>query len=236
MSQKPYQDLLSIVTKKVFALLVFVFVSGAYQANGQLNIKMGYTMNYGQNEVNNKLFDNYNKNNLWLSEEFKPLRFLNGIQAGIRYKQEFVGIDVYYERIFGDRGSSGINLEGVAKTNELKYAFSRFGIGLELYNKYFGVGANTYYETLSIKSQITELESDQKIVSDGNFGNKLYLIFNSIGNDRVSVSLQPYAMLPWTSSNLFNLETHLRIPSNLITYNQSNFQYGISLILYNGPQ
>lgn len=218
-----------------FLIVSFLIVKGEL-AYGQLNLKMGYTLNYTQSNVNNNLLDAYNSNNKWLSQEFKNLRFLNGIHAGLRYKKDFIAIDLHWERVFSEKESFGVNQSGNAVSNELNYSFNRYGLGLELYNNFFGLGANTYYEQFNLKSPISGLDSDEKIITEGNFGNKVYLIFTSIGNERISVSLQPFAMIPWTESNLFNLETHLGLPSNQNTYNQRDIHFGISLIFYNGPQ
>jgi hypothetical protein len=225
----------AIAQSKIF-LTIVLFSLTCNSLSSQLNIKMGYTLDYGSHETNNLILDAYNSNNQWLSQEFKPVRLLNGLQAGLRYKKDFMAFDVSFERVFGGKESFGINNNGVSVSNELKYTLSRYALGLEVYNNMLGIGANVYHEIYTIKSPISGIDSDEKITSDGNFGNKIYLIFSSQGNGRISVSLQPFVMIPWSDSNLFNLNTYLGNDNNLQSYNQRNLQFGISLIFYNGPQ
>ena len=64
---------------------------------GQLNLKIGYNLNYSTYPINNALLENFNSEREWLSEKFKPLHISNALVVGARLKSEFVGLDVTWE-------------------------------------------------------------------------------------------------------------------------------------------
>ena len=217
----------------VFGFFAFILPN---QSSAQLNIKIGYSLNYSPSLVNNDILSSYDNERPWLNKTMGELHFLNGLQAGLRYRIEMLAFDLSWERVSKEKTANGINPVGQTHYTELKYNFNRYSAGIELGKGVFAFGTNVYMEDFKIKSPLSGIEGDENVIKDYNFGNKVYLNFATNTHKLHSISLQPFVLIPWSPVNLFNLENHLNTEAGLRTYNQWNFHYGISIVFYNGPQ
>ncbi len=216
-------------------LLAIYFLSTTYSFS-QLNLKVGYTLDYSQYSINNRIFQDYNESNPWLTSSFNRVHFSHGVQFGVRLKKDFIALDLNWERVRNDKKAIGISDGGIQLSKELNYTLNRFSAGVEAYNKFFGLGANINYSQFSIKSPSASNIGDKDIVKSTDFGNKVYLILSTPGLNTVSFSIQPFIQIPWTGPNLFDLNNFLGNAPRLKSYNQNNLHFGLSLIFYNGPQ
>lgn len=219
----------------IIMVFAVIFCLNASNVAAQLNLKVGYNLNYSSFQTYNKVLQEFNDKNPWLSQDFKDLRLLNGLQIGARVRGEYVGMDLTWERSAASRKIAGQDPDGLDYVSELNFKWDRASMGLETYYEYFGLGASIYWERLGISRPITSIESNEQILTDNRIGNKIYLIFSTIGVDRVSLSLQPYVAIPWSHYNLGALATHLDISTQegLI---QENLHFGFSFVFYNGRQ
>lgn len=223
-----------ITVRFIFAALIsiFLFLQCGY---GQLNIKVGYNLNYSSLESHNHIFSEFNTARPWLTSEFKDIHFSSGLQVGLRYRIDNIALDLTWDRATNERIADGITPAGSDFSKELMYINNRIGLGLESYNKYFGIGANVNYDILQINSTQPNSESSKSIMQNERFASKVYLIFTSIGSDIIAISLQPYVAIPWSHFNLSTLARHLEVLSNEGNI-QNNLHFGFSLVFYNGPQ
>ena len=222
------------IAKQVSTMLTLIVLLVS-SIEGQLNIKIGYSLDYSKYSINNAILNSYNESFPSLTQSFRDVHFSNGLQLGLRVKSQYLAIDANWERVSNEKTAKGINGSGAFSSN-LDYTLNRYAIGLEAYPAYFGIGTNVYYQQISISSIDNDSDFKEKILKDGDFGSKVYLIFSVPGTNLMSFSLQPYVMIPWTATNYFDLNNHLNQPSALTTFNQRNIHLGLSLIFYNGPQ
>lgn len=218
-----------------YSIIAF-FLTIAFSLDAQINIKVGYTLDFNSSSVVNNIQNAYNRKNTWLSKEFRNANISNGIVLGVRYKFENIALDIGVERVTASRTSEGINPENRSNTTDLFYRFNRVFAGLEVFNDYIGLGANLTYEQFQIRSELNNSNFRQKLLTSGDWGNKVYLIIPLPGNNNMGLSIQPYAQIPWTGSSVFGLQQFLGNPSNLNSFRQRNTHFGISLIIYNGKQ
>ncbi|WP_235290782.1 hypothetical protein [Portibacter lacus] len=212
-----------------------IFCINLSPAYGQLNLKIGYNLDYSAYSGNNEILSSYNTANPTLADPFKDLHFFNGLQLGLRLRGEYVGMDFTWERSSAKKFANGIDVNEVLVSKELDYTANKFALGLESYNKYFGIGANVYWEKLNIASPIENFESSVRVFNNDRLGNRVYLILVAPGSDRLSISLQPYISIPWSHYNLGSLAQNLGVSTKNGAI-QENLHFGFSIVFYNGPQ
>lgn len=215
-------------------LVTVIFCAGFISMQAQFNLKIAYTLDYINHQPLNQIFSDYNAVNPWLDKQLSNLNFSNGVQFGFRYKSNFVALDGHWERMKNSKEISGNSPDGITINKELDILFNRFSLGLEGFNKYFGVGANVNYLLTSVNEDSND--NTVNILKDNTFGNKVYLIFSSTGRNNMSMSIQPYVQIPWNAINYTALNSYLLgNMSNPIGIGR-NYHAGISLVFYNGPQ
>ena len=220
---------------KQLSAIFTLFVLLVSSVQGQLNIKIGYSLDYSKYTINNAILKSYNESYSSLTENFRDVHFSNGLQLGLRFKSQFLALDANWERVSNEKSAKGINGSKAFTTN-LDYALNRYSIGIEACPSQIGIGTNVYYQQITINSIDNDSDLKEKILRDGDFGSKVYLIFSAPGTNLMSFSLQPYLMIPWTATNYFDLNDYLNQPSSLTTFNQRNIHFGLSIIFYNGKQ
>lgn len=218
-----------------YSVLIALLFLTYHSSNAQLNLKIGYTLDYVNLDVNDQIFADYNASQSDLTTSFSNIRFSNGIHFGLRLRNEFLGFDLNWERVQNDKAAVGTNADGNFNL-ELDYKFNRFSSGIECYYEAVGLGLNINYQQLTVNSSLNRAENI-RILRNGNWANKFYLIFSAPGTSTISLSLQPYVQIPWSSTSYFPVNEHLGLPSSpLNSFLDRNVHYGFSLIFYNGPQ
>lgn len=215
---------------KMYIFLIFGFLAFLLPKKvlSQINIKVGYTLDYSDYTQTNIILNEFNRTSADDLQKFKPFHFNHGLQLGIRLKKENLAFDFGVERISATRTGASNNA-----SYEIKNRINRILAGLELHGKLTGLGVNFYYEQF----RYIDADASSKIISsDGDFGNKVYLIYKLPGSKNLSLNIQPYVMLPWTASNVFGIHEYLKNEASLTSYNQRNIHYGISFLFYNGKK
>jgi hypothetical protein len=218
---------------KIAFMLLFVVLSS--KVSSQVNIKIGYNLDYSSFQSHNALLKSYNESNSWLTQEFNNVGFLNGVQIGARLRNEFAGIDISWERTAAERNASGVNPSNLTVNQNLAYKLNRYSVGFEVYPKIVGIGANISYERFSISNSVDGLEAKNQILKEDRFSNRFYLIFTASGTERLGISLQPYVSIPWSHYNISPLKSYLDVRTDQHNI-QQNLHFGFSLVFYNGPQ
>lgn len=203
--------------------------------NAQFNFKIAYNLDYSTFASHNALMEQYHEANPWLTTKFGKVTFLNGLHLGARVRNEFLGIDLTWERSTAQRNASGINFSDVTIDQELDYRLNKFSLAFETYSKFVGVGANVTWERFTLSNTVARLDSKNTILTDDRLGNRLYLIFQTKGTERLGLSLQPYLYLPWSHYNISPLASFLDVKSDEFNI-QKNLHFGLSLVFYNGRQ
>ncbi|WP_235297288.1 hypothetical protein [Portibacter marinus] len=216
-------------------ILLLSFLLNQNKVSGQLNVRIGYNLDYASYNVHNQIIEQFNSERPWLNEKFKPLRFSNALQFGARIRRSFVGWDLNFERSKIERSASG-NMPGSGNfSKSIDYVTYRLGTGIEFYGNVFGLGANIYFERFNISTSVDNAEITENTFRNDRLGSKIYFIATSTGTERLSISLQPYVAIPFTAYDLNPLATSLNL-TNYGSARQRNLHFGVSLVFYNGPQ
>lgn len=227
-----------------YSLLLFLFTP--YVLLAQLNIKVGYTGGFTKAPVLNKVIDDFNekfvsKHNGKLSDALDEVRSLHGLEVGLRYRLNKVGMELTWHNmsdksdVFGTL-NGGINFQDKWFTSLTEYSF-----GLENYIGNFGYGASVGYRAVSIKTDIVGApRKKQSVTSEEGLASKFYLLFQYPG-DKVGIAFKPYVQFPLKNIdiNSFDQELNLQLDESYISVSplqERFFMYGISIVLYNGKQ
>ena len=183
----------------------------------------------------NKIVTQYNTENDFLKDTLDHLNFLHGIQVGVRYKFKSMGIELDYESISGS--SSAI---GDAVNQDLNMNSNGYSLGLENYFGVWGYGGTISYGTTKFDVNIPGSSEKELLLSEDRWSSKFYILLG-IKSRTVGLTLKPYYQIPWGNEiNLGNVQDRLitneslKIPVDQL--NTSFDTFGLTIILYNGPQ
>ncbi len=206
---------------------------------GQFNIKIGYSFNILSASENNALLDAFNMtkgNEIDLEIPFSNLNSMHGIHLGSRFLLgNSNAFEFTWENMSRKRQAVGENQDGSLFQTELFYSFNQYMIGYQSYFGNWGLGSGFGYNNVSVRDRIANSDFKNTIISDGQWIARINLSLNFGQNENVSLSLQPFVQFPITSISLDPLASELNVEST-DTINESFFNYGVSLIFYNGRQ
>ncbi len=232
---------------KIYSLLVVLLLIGITSANGQFNIKVGYTGGFMKAPVLNDIVDRYNVKFGNADAPLEHFKSIHGLELGLRYRLNKVGFEVSWSSMT-DR-SSVLGKPSVGpSTNALfsdKYFLSltEFSFGLENYFGNIGYGASIGNRTVRMKTDITgSTKKKREILSESGISTKFYLIFQYPG-DKVGIAFKPYFQVPLTGLNMsgFDKELNNELDGNDTFIPKDNQEekfsmFGFSIVLYNGRQ
>ena len=209
-----------------------VFLILAYSLNfsySQLNIKAGYIGMDGQFEATNALFQDYNTNNS-LDKTFKNLGYLQGIDIGLRYRINNLGLEAGWYNM----QSSKIEALGDGVNENWRISNSQFYLGLENYFGHLGFGASIGYNNIKYRRKI-ESSRDRSTKQSDNFLSTKFCLIITASSGKTGISIKPFYQPQWNSHNItdFNHTLNGTKPEGLSDYLKG---FGISIALYNGPQ
>lgn len=212
-------------------MLTFMFFIGGYS---QTNIVVGFNGGYTLASNNNNVLGAYNNINNNLTEEFKDLRSIYGIELGLTYRTGWTAVTMMYQNSRRKRTARGILDDDTVFENSLNYIMSSFAVGLELGPRNLNLGMTLGARNVNIKNRQVAAGDFRTIDKDWNLVSKFYLNIGARGNSNNSLALRPYFEFAWGGTDISNLNSSLIGIKPTIT-DRFNM-IGISLIFYNGPQ
>ncbi len=205
----------------------------------QFNIKVGYNGNYANLQKTTDIFNRYSSKFTSQNQELKPINFYHGIEFGARYKlSKNLGFDFGLSATKGKSKASDLSLiSSELKENEWKISQNSLYIGLENYFGFFGYGATIGYQQLKYKNKTNLITKDNEVLNQNVLNSRFCLIFE-FASDKNAFSFRPFVSINWQSYNVHNIELTLFPDSNLTStdFNEDLMVYGISFMIYNGPQ
>ena len=219
-------------------ILCLSMIGMAFPILGQTNIKVGYSFGYSNLEQTQTIFDRFNANNPQAEKTLKPVRFYNGIELGLRYKWQNFGLEATVSSTSGS--TEAINVfqsNGTLGKDEWSTSLLNLSIGLENYYGSFGYGATIGTQKLKYKTNLESGNDKKTIYDESVLNSKFYLIFE-LPSNLISFSLRPYISTTWKPYNIQDVELSIDPQSTIpkSEFDQDLIVYGISLLLYNGPQ
>lgn len=212
----------------------------------QLNIKIGYNGGFTSAPDYNGIVAQFNddfvsKYGGTLDAPLGDLKSLHGLEIGLRYRMNHVGIELSWDNI-SQRSSIYGGLAGGSRFSKQWFNnITEYSLGLENYFGYFGYGASMGYRTSRIKTDIDGAKRKKKtITTDHDFVSKFYLIFQ-FPSKTVGLAIKPYVAVPLGNHDItgFDSELNTLIDKSYQVESMTKerfFLYGVSIVLYNGKQ
>jgi hypothetical protein len=205
----------------------------------QFNIKVGYNGNYANLEKTTSIFDRFSSEYTSENQELKSINFFHGIEFGARYKlSKNFGFDFGLSATNGKSKASDLTpLSSELSEIEWKISQNSIYIGLENYFGIFGYGASIGYQKLKYKNKTNLISEDIEVLNQNALNSRFYLIFEFASNKN-AFSFRPFVSINWQSYNVYNIELTSFPDSNLMStdFKEDFMVYGISFMIYNGPQ
>ncbi len=222
-------------------IMLFIFAFGGISPlTAQFNIKIGYSLGYTTNQLDNEIIDRFNTSNANIENPMQSLRFLNGVMLGGRQRIGDVGICLAYENRFAKLESTGFDaLTGTTEFRNLYFRYLTYSIGLEGYaTEEFTIGASLDIGTIRYRVNSNEDSQRFTLLKDNNIATTIYFGVNLEGTETLTLSLQPFVQIPLANVNTFQLEQYLNpldsTSANPDDYASRYFNFGIKVIFYNG--
>ena len=216
---------------KISLVLLFLYT---HDLHAQLNLKIGYGFSYQNLEETNKIIQKYNEQNTWLTDKFKNIHYFQSLDVGLRYRWEFVGLELNWQKGFNRKKAKGFNpLTSANYTQTLSFTIDRYAVGYENYYRNFGIGASLDFNIYTIKAKINK-EEKQKINSDQNFSSQFHISYTFANNSAIKFMIKPYVQISWSQIDLTSFAQKLNQESELSPLMENPMSYGLMLIFYQG--
>lgn len=206
-------------------------------AQGQINLRVGYSLGFLEPETTNNLLENYNALSPWLDRPFEHIRLINGLTFGARYRLGPVGLEGFWSNKFLQRTSSGTNPGSNQFTSQqLNLSINSYSAGIQLYfTESLSIGGSADASRYQIRRTSNTNSARTTLVQEPFFSSHLYLSAELRANPQMIISFRPYAMIPWSQPDITPLEQGLQ-GSSTGPQPENLFHFGIMLVFYNGPQ
>lgn len=205
----------------------------------QFNIKVGYSFNSVNAGINNKILEEYNDLQRGLLDLEIPMAGLNsmhGVNLGARYLiTKNSAFEITWENKSRKRQAVGEYNDGSLFQTQLFYSFNQYLLGYQSLFSSFGIGSAIGYNSVGVKDRISTSDFKNTIVNEGQWIARFNMSYNFGSKSNVSLSLQPYVQFPIQSVDLGELADELEV-SHVNEKSDSFFNYGLSIIFYNGRQ
>jgi len=220
--------------KLKISLLTLFVVLFSFKGEAQLNFTVAFDGGYVLAPNNNQMLKNFNNvNSETVTDQFKSLKFMTGLELGFRYNVDFSAFTFGYSTMRRKRTANQIIEDDVLGT-ELNYSMGTYYLGVETGSSRVRLGTSIGRRSVKIKSTIGVTNDLEQIVKEANWISKFYMTFAARGNDISSIAIRPYFDFAWGGTNIRDAYDRLL---NQAPNVRDNFHViGLSIIFYNGPQ
>jgi hypothetical protein len=219
--------------KAIPGLLTVFFGLFSLPITAQLNLKTGYSISLVSDPVVNHLIDEQNQANSY-TKDLKQLEWMHGFDAGIRYKSGLHAFELTYGGAYRHlRGYLANPSGGNDLYDRVNFDVHSLGLGYQLAEGLFGLGAELQYQWYITKSElILPYESFKDVQTM--WATKVYLMLILGGSGDISLVISPYYIIPGGTYDAQPLQQFLETTPEA-KQNKWN-RLGISFIFYNGHQ
>jgi len=220
-----------------YTLAFVFFLSTINLGLAQFNIKIGYDYAYTQPNTHNQIIDQFNASNSFLNEftSFEKLNSMHGVLLGVRHRWSDVALNLEFTPLFRLREFKGFDPtseEEIFRKNF--YRFASYSAGLEFFINKISIGGSFDYNIFRVRSEQNDRRDRYISFQDEAFGSRFFVGINVMGNEQMSISLQPYVRIPWSKFDLTDFENAMGTDSNLDSNEEGMMIYGIRLVFNNG--
>lgn len=220
---------MSIRSKTLFILCLIFGTSLA----GQVNVKIGYNIGIPTLSNVDQLFSEFNPAGE-VVDPFGDLKFLHGIQLGVRYKLGNTAFEFGWESMNRDRTALAYQAAtDNFRTTEYNVSLGGFTLGMDSYFGRYGIGSTLLFQKLGVDRIIGN--NDLSLVNDRQLGLRLQFIWQVQNSEMVSLMIKPYYQFALGDYDVGRLASDLGLPTD-INVLESPRMFGLSLVFYNGRQ
>jgi len=219
------------------SILLMLFLSASLVCLAQFNVKVGYGFVYTPAPVNSDMIADFNrKNEMRLDREMTEVHFLSGIEVGLNYRFENLGIEFSYDNLTTDKDALGEDTtNGSIFTEKLYWGLSGYSLAIENIWGNFGYGIGLGRRKHKVQENIATTNEKRSIMQESINSTKVYAILHLGGNETISFQVRPFINIPWKSTNLSSVRENLEVGTSNDSM-EKFVTYGISFAFYNGPQ
>lgn len=231
----------------IFSICFLVLFGFSQNLEAQLNVKVGYGMSYTPAKVNDAIVSQFNVQNASrLENNMNEIHILHGLELGMRYQFDEVGVEFGWSSHASNSSASGEDVDGSLFQKELFYNFNALKLSIETYFGNKGIGFSMGRRTTVIKADIGASNIKKTLAKDHQFFLEAYWMINVKGGDFIGLSFKPFIQYPLDKFNfrsdeenpIVEYELHDFLEIDAPTQNISDRfpTIGLSLIFYNGWQ
>lgn len=215
------------------AIVLFFSIGTITGLYSQLNLKIGYNPTIGSFSGINEVLSAYEPDGFDVEKSFGSLRFVHGIQLGVRYKISQSAFELSWENISRDRTALSYS-----PTNdtflERKYNFGINTWALSFDNYFNPIGFGTMITSSKLNISRDVGNNNLSVSNQRNWGIRAQLNWSIQESDMVALVIKPYYQFYFKDYLLDGLSADL---NNTVTEQSESLSYfGISFVFYNGRQ
>jgi hypothetical protein len=230
-----FNDKASTMTSPIAMAVLLAVFFGLFSSpiNAQINIKAGYSFSLVHDEAIDLLIEEVNQAGTY-DRDYKNLRWVHGFDIGVRFKSGPHAFEIGY---LGGYRHLVAHINNPAGGDDLKdkliFDTESFGLGYQLSDDHFGIGAELQYQFYYTKAKLKLPEVSFKDVQEM-WATKLYLMFILEGSGSVTAVIEPYYILP---SKGYDPQPLQQFMETTINPSQNKWtRFGLSFLFYNGFQ
>lgn len=205
----------------------------------QLNFKVGYTASFFNLEANDGILERFNAARPYLDDVWDPVGFINGVDLGLAFQSDLIGLEAGYELKFGQRSAEGIP-PGATESfqDRVFYNLQGFYVGGKVGYEILFAGVNLMQNRLQMSFLNDDLDDRLTILRDNYQSLQFYLSLEPNPDDPFRFSIRPFVEIPVGNVNLREaaefLEPDFAADAPADFYEERWVQYGIRIVFLNG--
>lgn len=201
----------------------------------QFNIKIAYNAQYASLNKTNNFFQDFNKLNANITQQYSNFHFMHGLELGVRYMlTERVGLEGNFGSLFSSDNQLGQNINGSIINDEWRMSNRLITIGFENYYNTFGFGVHIGYSKWKYLKDFPGASKKLEIFGESIFNAKI-TCFIYVKTGKNSFALKPYYNFPLDELDISKVDNVLN-NRNTTGVNENFKNFGLSVVFYNGPQ
>jgi hypothetical protein len=221
-------------------LLTLVFSCNLIHA--QINLKAAYRLVITDPTVFNGILQEHNRiirddQAINYSKEFQDLKLMNGFDLGLRYKVPGVAFEAGWGNTRRQLRADGQKLTGNSFENTITTTINSVSAGVFPTFGPLSFGGTISYNYLKIKTEFEE-PGIGTTLKDNAWSSRFSLSYNFKSKGMIGVAIRPYVEFYWSEYDISKLNQSINDPEPPPTspFKETFASWGISFIVYNGPQ
>ena len=225
-----------------FLLTAGILVATCSIAVAQLNFKAGYRANFTNPEAFNQILADYDPSEFdeavdyEVRRNFGELGYLHGFDLGFRHSFENVGFEASWmqkRRQLRQELSISPGPSNTVFTNYMSTVINIASVGMITYIGPVGLEATIDYNAHKFKGDFSAPVSSFQF-KDEAWSSHFSLNYDFPSKSVISMSIQPFVQVYWSSVNLSELDQLLNPTNSPRTILEKFNSFGIAFIIYNG--